>query len=647
MKKIPKINSSLEDLESSFQGMDDRLFNVTETTTLVKPIKDELLNTHVDYAIKDLFAKGGIKNIFRTYHSKTGRFVAMAKLRDKYSDSEEQQERFLREARITAYLSHPNIIPVYAIGFHEEKPFFSMKLIHGDSLSTLITNLAKGKKSYRNEYGLNDLLDIFLKVCEAVAYAHSRGVVHLDIKPDNIRVNRFGEVLLCDWGLARIIREPEVENHEEEAILLDADLHNEITLTGTLKGTPGYMAPEQINPKLGEKVEQTDIYSLGCLLYKILTFQRPLKEHSDLEKVLNKTKRGEILSPSELCPRKNIPAGLEAICLQAMHRRQIKRYKDVETLTDDIRAYRQGFATSAEQSGLLKEAILLLKRHKVVTGFFFSIFLICNFFIYNLYQKEQHANRNLELYQQEKEMAEYFNQAGIDSILRNFHSNFRSNSTLTNLKIADYILKKNPENKRAMGLKGMTLLAVQRYKESEYFLQKSQKYPEILEACQKMKLGGDHFDLLKTLYMNGHSSLAAQFVEHAFSKDISLEKKNLWLKRHYFICNPKIKKESSELSYTEDEDSTVVIFGDGKTRVENLSFMGHLPIKHLVLKDLKFFSSFELDYSKLESLTFINCQDYTFWRLDGIRHLKEINFINSKEIDLTKYKLKDVKINRH
>lgn len=632
--------------------MDTRLLDFSVVDKPFFPLKEELLSEHTDYVIHELYAKGGVKNIFRSYHSKTGRYVAMAKLRDTLSESEEEQERFLREGRITAYLSHPNIIPVYAIDFHEEKPFFSMKLIHGDSLQTILTELAKGNESYEEEYPLSSLLDIFLKVCEALAYAHSRGVVHLDVKPDNIRVNRFGEVLLCDWGLAKIIREPEEKSSEEEAILLDANLHNEITLTGTLKGTPGYMAPEQVDSSFGEKIEETDIYSLGCLLYAILTLERPLKRCEALVDVLRRTKKGDILTPSELCPQRTIAAGLEATCLHAMETKQLKRYASVEELSDDIRAYLQGFTTSAEGSGVFKEARYFLKRHKMVAVTLLAFFVLISLFMYNLYLKEQRAkrneeraSRNLALYKEEKEVAEYFNRAGVKSILRNLAANFRGNSAETNHKMVDYIIKKNPQNRQAMGLKGAALFALQRYDEAEPFLAKGSGYEGVLKSCRKMLAGQDHFEMLRDLYNMGEYSLAAQFVGHSFSQEMTLKEKNIWLKKHFFICNPKVQKDSVKIAYIDGVESRFSLVGDGQVRVKNLSFLGYLPIKKMILKDLKHFTSYELDYSSIESITFINCEELDLWRIAGFRNLKELNFVNSAEAALVGLR-KAVKVTR-
>ena len=212
--------------------------------------------------------EGGLKRILECRDLATGRIVAKAVLK-KAADAA-AVEQFLREGRITASLQHPNIVPVYDIGLDGDLlPYFTMKLIEGDSLREIVGKLREGNRGYCNRYTLPVLVDIFLKICDAVAYAHSRGILHLDLKPDNIRVGEFGGVLVCDWGLARKIDAEELEQ-ESDGRHLEGIEDAGFTLDGEIKGTPGYMAPEQASGSTEERSKRTDIYALGAILYALL-----------------------------------------------------------------------------------------------------------------------------------------------------------------------------------------------------------------------------------------------------------------------------------------------------------------------------------------------------------------------------------------
>ena len=199
----------------------------------------ELRRSGDRYTDKEILALGGMKKVSRIFDSKTGRHVAMAELRAEAPS--ELFETFLREARLTALLEHPNIISVHDIGLSPEGlPFFTMDLKKGDSLATILK---------KNRLSRNALLEIFIKLCDALSYAHSQKVMHLDLKPENIQIGRFGEVFICDWGLSKISGSDESEGKEFDEILFNPDLLNNMTLSGQVKGTPGYMAPEQIEKK--------------------------------------------------------------------------------------------------------------------------------------------------------------------------------------------------------------------------------------------------------------------------------------------------------------------------------------------------------------------------------------------------------------
>jgi serine/threonine protein kinase len=361
-----------------------QLFDAAETDAASESLFDCLMKVDRPYLRLNKVGSGAMKEIFRTEDRKTGRLVAMAVLKN-YEDSK-AVESFLREARINAKLQHPHIVPVYDIDVDEnQRPYFIMKLLPGTNLKQIIKDLNSGQSEALKKYPLPVLLDIFLKVCEAVAYAHAQGICHLDLKPDNIRVSSYGEVMVCDWGLANFIEEAslgEIDNQTAEDSLGETDnfLHYNSrykTLQGQVKGTPGYMAPEQAAGNREVKDQRTDIFSLGCILYELLTHCEAI-EGEGLKEVLKNTCSKSPIAPSKRSPALFIPESLEAICLKAVQILPSERYAQVEHIISEIGAYRSGFATKAEEPSVFKQISLLLRRHKV---FSISIFLLLTLLI--------------------------------------------------------------------------------------------------------------------------------------------------------------------------------------------------------------------------------------------------------------------------
>jgi len=345
--------SQMEYRGNDFYDCDDEV-DILEFSPLYRELVD-ISETYSDITKID---EGGMKSIFKVFHKKTGRYLAMAKLHE--DSPEEFYEPFIREARLTAALEHPNIIKVHEIGLDQNKaPFFTMDLKIGDSLSDIIGKLEKGEEAYQKQYNLRSLVVIFLKICDAISYAHSREILHLDLKPENIQVGQFGEVLVCDWGLAKIIGQ---EQNEDE-LLLNPDLLNNVTLNGAIKGTPGYISPEQVKGQR-EKTKSMDIYSLGALLYSLLTKKRPLE--GTTKQILKKTENGEIVAPIDRCLDLNIPEGLNAIVLKAMDINPVKRYHSSVELSNDINKYLDGYSTEAENAGILKELSLFYQRNRML-----------------------------------------------------------------------------------------------------------------------------------------------------------------------------------------------------------------------------------------------------------------------------------------
>jgi serine/threonine protein kinase len=281
----------------------------------------------------------------------TGREVAMAMMPDFQSRPQADLDRFMCEARITARLEHPNIIPVYDMGLDRQgAPFFTMKYLRGESLDLLLQRVLENDQQAAAKYSLDRVLQIFIRVCNAVRFAHSRNILHLDIKPNNVSLGDFGEVSVLDWGLAtEIVSGPDGKRRLQRPVS---------------KGTPGFMSPEQIVG--GTDVdERADIYSLGALLYAMLTLRNPLAGNP-ADAVLNAAMQDNIPPPSEAAPGRDIPAALEAVVLKAMAFRREDRYASVEALREDVVSFQTGFAPVAENASFLRRTTLFINRNFVV-----------------------------------------------------------------------------------------------------------------------------------------------------------------------------------------------------------------------------------------------------------------------------------------
>ncbi|MCM8541779.1 MAG: protein kinase [Lentisphaeraceae bacterium] len=345
-----------------------------------------------------LLAKGGMKEIYRVDDYMTARPVAKAVMKN--LKSRKAVEQFIQEARITARLEHPNIMPVYDIGIDDKgQAFFTMKLIDGDNLGVILKKLKNNDEAYLKQYRLPKLLEIFTKTCDAVAYAHSKGVLHLDLKPDNIQVGGFGEVLVCDWGLARF--NPDVMDEEEEPIKY---LEGQLTLHGQVFGSPGFMSPEQVTKDREDLDHYSDIYSLGCLLYAILTYENAFPGE-DIEVILDNQANGHFEIPSKRFPQKFIPPALEAVCLHAMAYTKSRRYSSAAQLKIEINSFINGFATSAENAGVWTHFTLFCRRHKGLVAFFMVLVAVSIVFTYIYIGQEkekEEAKEELVIKEQEK-----------------------------------------------------------------------------------------------------------------------------------------------------------------------------------------------------------------------------------------------------
>jgi WD40 repeat protein/tRNA A-37 threonylcarbamoyl transferase component Bud32 len=281
-------------------------------------------------------ARGGLGEVFVARDEEVPREVALKEIQC-HADSPETRARFLQEAEITGGLEHPGIVPVYGLGqYADGRPYYAMRFIKGDSLRDAIDRFHRDQgKARAKRLELRELLARFIDVCNAIAYAHSRGVLHRDLKPGNVMLGKYGETLVVDWGLAKPLGQNEaVPADGEQPLVLSRDSGSVKTAAGSAMGTPQFMSPEQAAGQLDQLGLASDVYSLGGTLYCLLTGQPPFAD-TDIGTLLKKVQCGAFLPPRQV--KRTVPPALEAICLKAMALKPEDRYSSPEALADDIK----------------------------------------------------------------------------------------------------------------------------------------------------------------------------------------------------------------------------------------------------------------------------------------------------------------------
>ena len=340
-----------------------------KTSRIYLPDTDKELPKHVAmgfqrYAAFEPFEEGGVANLQVCLDKNLGRRVLMKSLHPHLKDDEMEQRRFLREARVTSQLQHPATVPVYELGRDMEgQMYFTMKRVQGVTLRSILEQVAGRNPDFERDYPLDQLLDIFIQVCQAVAYAHAQGVIHRDLKPANIIIGEFNEVILLDWGLAKVFDEPDefmdpTDTHPQAPEAGDLGL----TRAGKRYGTPLYMSPEQAMGNT-DVDERCDIYLLGSILYEILSL-KTLVWGDEMQEVLNRIILEEPMTPKEKSPDRDIPPALDAICMVALAKSPEERYGTVMELVADIQSFRREKPVSAYKASKIRQ--ILTWRHRRV-----------------------------------------------------------------------------------------------------------------------------------------------------------------------------------------------------------------------------------------------------------------------------------------
>ncbi len=292
--------------------------------------------------------QGGLGNIWLARDQKLNRNVAIKELRDEALESEKSWVRFHREAEITGHLEHPNVVSLYQYGVDRKtgEPFYAMRFVGKRTLADAIEeHHDKVEAGEADPLALHRLLSIFLDICQAIAYAHSRGVIHRDLKPENVALDNFGQVIVLDWGLAKVLEDSELATkmgHVET--ITDSTLSQ--TMHGDVVGTPLFMSPEQAAGQLDLVDERTDIYGLGAILFSILTGEAPHLQSAassapDVESVLKAISESEPPTASQ-STKHRVPTELERISIKAMARKRHMRFGSVQKLANAVESWVAG-----------------------------------------------------------------------------------------------------------------------------------------------------------------------------------------------------------------------------------------------------------------------------------------------------------------
>jgi serine/threonine-protein kinase len=317
------------------------------------------------YRQTQIHALGGIGQVWLAHDDRIDREVAWKELRPETVNHPAARFRFLREARITGQLEHPGIVPVYDLGIGPtQEPFYVMRFVKGRTLADAIRQYHRQRQQGSAEpLAMRSLVQALVQVCHTLAYAHSRGVLHRDLKGANVVLGDFGEVLVLDWGLAREIHDDPCQESPSPTASPGPLSFGSDTREGEVLGTPGYMAPEQAAGRVQAFDVRTDTYGLGAILYEILTSQGPHGSPT-LTEVLRRVQENSPPAPSHFNP--TVPRALEAICLKAVSRNPDQRYQTANDLARDLQQWLADEPVNAYREPVLARLARWGRRHRTL-----------------------------------------------------------------------------------------------------------------------------------------------------------------------------------------------------------------------------------------------------------------------------------------
>ncbi len=345
--------------------------------------KKELLTPEAEgrYLMKREFGRGGMSSVWLALDRHVGREVAFKQLLPQHARASQDpakatlQQRFVNEARITGQLEHPNIVPVYEVGRRPDgATYYTLKLVKGKTL----TEALKGCKDLRERVGL---LPNFIALCQAIAYAHKRTVIHRDLKPDNVMVGEFGETVVLDWGLARFLDKPDAKDESLAS-----------TQEGDVMGTPAYMSPEQALGANDQVDTQSDVWSLGAVLFEILTGRPPFQGRNLMQMLMMVAKEPP---PKVRSLEPKVPPELAAVVEKALTREKRNRYRSATELLNDVEAWRTGGRVSVFKYTAAQSVARWVRKNRYVVLTAALVLLAVVGGAVRVWMENQVARRNL------------------------------------------------------------------------------------------------------------------------------------------------------------------------------------------------------------------------------------------------------------
>jgi WD40 repeat protein/serine/threonine protein kinase len=367
--------------------------------------------------------RGGLGEVFVAVDAELNREVALKQIQERFADDAENQRRFLLEGEVTGGLEHPSIVPVYSLGRYDDgRPYYAMRFIRGETLEDVIDRYHRPhhEAAGREAVKLHNLLRRFLDVCNAVAYAHSKGWLHRDLKPSNIMLGTYGETLLLDWGLAKHLGGSTDESlgtttAAETRIGLSGE-GSSGTQQGQALGTPAYMSPEQAAGQQNELSPASDVYGLGATLYHLLTGKAAFTG-GDVGAILRNVERGAFPHPRTV--NSHVHPVLEAICLKCMALKPEDRYPNAKALAAEIENWLADEKVSVHRDSWLTEMRRWGRRHPrlaaagvALAGIAVAVLIVSLIFLGREERRQQAARKETEKRKEELRVRLYYSQIG-------------------------------------------------------------------------------------------------------------------------------------------------------------------------------------------------------------------------------------------
>ena len=352
--------------KKSHSELDRFIAHLADACPLISYEEKEAKENMARYIMGKRLGSGAIGQVIEATDEHLGRNVAIKILQDNNGIDRDRIARFIAEAQIIAQLEHPTIVPVHEIGrMPGGLPYFTMKQVKGQLLSEVINDMRVNNEKKDMRRYTTRLLRRFSSLCNGIAYAHSKGVVHRDLKPDNIMIGEYGEIQIMDWGLAKVMSENEVRSTSDICTVRSSKAMS--TLDGSIAGTPSYMSPEQARGELDKITPASDIFSLGLLLAEIITLVRVFRcQESSV--TLRQVGRAGPIDIAELNRKVNVPKEIQAIIRKCTMPDPKDRYQSAEDLSDDIKAYMENRGVTAMPDNQYDKIRKWTMRHQMSAG---------------------------------------------------------------------------------------------------------------------------------------------------------------------------------------------------------------------------------------------------------------------------------------